>query len=1604
MAITTFTPFINGDQEYSPTDLSLINQQITTSPFDPSTDYVEFTYSTNGGLFQLSVIPFTDYNLTDSYTGQDSTISLNTETYLRTNLGYSVGDFDTVYNFFRPQISSSYDSPIFYVKEISSDRTEIILSTNKFSFELLNSVNAFINQRNISEYFEDFYLNFGNNNLIIANNLIVSSSSPENFSLLVNLYSPFPNNLPLKSTLWVVTPVADSITETVNITPPNISIPPPKPFIKGPNFNTSLNDNINNSTNYINYSQIVATGLDSSFSQISNIISSSGIEINIDYSDFSNFIHFSSAKQRLENFYYKIQLIEDYTSDIENLTDIDSPISNENIITLQSKINNIISNFDNYEYFLYFTSGSQHTWPKQTTSPPYILYPSDDSIVLNWYGSDNPTSPYFGGMILDAVAYDQDNQDYLYNTVPEYLRDDPQNDPYRLFIEMIGQMYDNIWIYYKDITKLHQADNRLDYGISKDLVAEALKSFGIKIYQNNFSVNNLYEALLGYNIQSSSLLDPSENQYVVNNYINDYFITDPFYIPSSCEYITNYISASFEALITPTDDINKEVYKRLYHNLPYLLKTKGTIPGLRALINCYGIPDTILRISEFGGRDKDVSTYDYYHQRYSKAFKPLDNASVLIPWLPLYRNYLESFNDFYVWPVGYVAPVNFDNLDYIQESSNTLYTVPDCIQFRFKTTGIPPQSHYSQSLLLKLTTGSIINDPSENQYVVNNYIDNYFVSDIAFESGSSNWDLGIFLYYTGSGEEYNGTNYYPNYQYGNLRFYLSGSSAEGGFAVSEDIYLPFFDGGWWNVMLQRDIHASSSQNSNNVTYTLYAANKIYNGYDGDTTGYIESSSIQVDGAISSSLNAAWNHYEPQGYLALNEGIFLGGFISGAMVNNKYIHPSETLFTGSLQEFRYYAYALDEKTFKDYTMNPESIEGINITGSLSSFDILNFRAPLGNELKDDFIYSQTGSTIYELYSSIHPASTASANTLITESFILPISTFVNFSADNTSSAFNTLNNTTYTNVYSGLNMVASSSGPYLSWDNVNGYTYVNDTCLGGYGDFTVEGSLTDPLLSTYSVYFILSSSVRGEIESYTLPVTSPQSFMFSFDTVNIYNGEIISIWASSSINNVKVTPASLYGLSIDELNIYGVTPLNNYQILYYSSSLTASHTDYQTEEYYFDQPIAGLRNRVTEKINIESTTLPYVNMFVTESWNLLSQYTQLTDQNYPSLNSEIPNVNLLEVAFSPQNEIDDDIISSLGYFNIGEYIGDPRYISSPNTTYINLDKLRDDYFKKYFSNYSLYDYIRLIKSYDNSLFKMIKDFIPARTSLTSGIVIKSHLLERNRYPQPQMTFEEQQYTGSIDTAFITGSTGGVFNPYNTLVEDINFSTNKLNLVLNTTQVNPFINTNVNTSYNYTTWDSDLGELTVNFYGALQFKTVGSQGGSGNVLINISSSINGIIESFTGANNTSPSYNCIPGETFTLLINSDAIWLPVYNFQFLIGLANPASIQTWEETTIGPSGSTILLHSSQDEFYDGELPGTFLEITDGELNPGNIFKYPSILEVNYITAFYPSNEIPLNIFLNEVTGPNLGEIYLWFDTGSTVTPAGSQNYAGPEYIGG
>lgn len=1032
--IKQISPDIFSIQDYTFQDYDIVSNFEIVSLFHPDTDIIEkFTYDANNNLLDENY-NFKGYSITDDPSiinlGGFSTINLNPEQDLNDE-NFNLGQYNVIYNFTQPQLNSNNDIR-FYIKEISSDRTELRLSNNYISLDEINTIfPEFKLKLESEEYFNEFYLNFGSNKLLIAINAHLVEGD-----IFIKLYNPLPSNFNLKDTCWVVLKVADPIAYNIDFITEIKNIDLNVQYLKGPNTNIQLKDEINNSTELKSYSDIISTVYTSSFQQIKNILNKEDIDINIDYTDFSEFIKFSSTEQRLLNFYDKISLIESYQNDLNNVLNQITGSTSSSYYTsgskalLQEKVDNMIQNFDGYEYYLYFESSS-YAWPKSNSFPPYNLYPTGSTQVLDWIGNSNENAgssspsaifPYgkYGGMALSASKYDSDNQDNLLYLIPSYLRNDSQNQPYELFIEMMGQHFDNIWIYIKDITKKFDADNRLKFGISKDLVAQAIRDLGLKIYQNNFSQEDLYSAFLG--ITPSGLLSPS----------------------TGSEFITSYISASSD--VFALDDVNKTLYKRLYHNVPYMLKKKGTIQGLKALISSYGIPSTILRISEFGGKDKiERNDWDYWYYKYNTAFETSGSKYITTPFI-------------------------------VNPDWGATNDIPGALAFRFKTEEIPP-TYYSQSLwqtdnglelVLKYTGSALI-------------------------SGS----------YSGSiKDNYN--------QYANLIFYPTSS-------FSASVYLPIFNGDWWSVLI----------NSSSVGYDLYVKNKIYQGEDSTLIGFQASSSIT--GSTSLWENA-------------NFSIF-----AKDKTYNK--------FSGSLQEIRYYKNALSESVFNNYVMNPLSIEGNSLN---SSPEELIFRAALGSELEGTSLTTQI---------SIHPKITGSW--AVTQSFAL---------------------NSDY---------------------------------------------------------------------------------------------------------------------------IFNAVP-------YYSPN---------TEYIFIDEPIYGIRNRNTDKIKVEDT--------ITPPGDVLSQYISI-EQNLPILQSYTPDINLLEVAFSPQNEINDNIAEQLGGFNIGNYIGDPRYISSSRSDYEDLTRLSKDYFEKYTHNYDVYDYIRLIKYFDNSLFKMIKDFVPARTSLTSGIVIKQHSLERNRHPQPQLS--------------------------------------------------------------------------------------------------------------------------------------------------------------------------------------------------------------------------------------------------------------------------
>ena len=78
---------------------------------------------------------------------------------------------------------------------------------------------------------------------------------------------------------------------------------------------------------------------------------------------------------------------------------------------------------------------------------------------------------------------------------------------------------------------------------------------------------------------------------------------------------------------------------------------------------------------------------------------------------------------------------------------------------------------------------------------------------------------------------------------------------------------------------------------------------------------------------------------------------------------------------------------------------------------------------------------------------------------------------------------------------------------------------------------------------------------------------------------------------------------------------------------------------------------------------------------------MSQYVSIQKDPFIS-QSYTENINTLEVAFSPQDEVNDDIIQSLGYGAVQEAIADPRFRSSSDDYYPQLKEIAEDYFKKY----------------------------------------------------------------------------------------------------------------------------------------------------------------------------------------------------------------------------------------------------------------------------------------------------------------------------------
>tara|TARA_Y100001963_G_scaffold81031_1_gene112432 strand:- start:5115 stop:8936 length:3822 start_codon:yes stop_codon:yes gene_type:complete len=742
-------------------DDSLSIQEVSFKTIDKTfgreDDYVELHILNSNGSIIYSEEDFKDYIIPAGQACFPLTkyINVNPDKIL-TDRGFFSGKYTLKIYTLKNKIFNTAEFP-FQIKEISNNRREIraisAISTN----EILDpAVGEFIADIESSVYFKEFSINLGGGILLPCINILLNKE-PFKHEVLLKTLSPLNSGVVDQIPFKIVEEISDPLTIEIDLGEPQLE--DDTILLRGPNYHIDTRTQNSIPTSFKSYDDLLHYNVTSSYEHLLNKLEDGGADINIDYTyirpvsesseernyHFENFSHFSSATERLKNFHYKIKLIEKYDSDIAVINDIQGPTSSS-FTTLKAKNDiydkkqKLIKGFDGYENYLYFDSGN-YSWPKQNSLSPYVLFHTTSSQVKSWYGDERSTQPGYGGQLESASLYDKQNEYSLSKTIPTHILENLDNELYISFVNMIGQHFDNIWTYIKAISDIHNSSN--NRGISKDLVYYQLKSLGIEAF-DQFENANLIEYMLGEGTGSG--------QYDATN----------FYSSSGVPSET-MITASNQGSI-PKGDISKEIWKRLFHNAPYLLKTKGTERGIKALMSCYGVPTSILSIKEYGGSSpisgplKDLDTADTYKTfTYEKASLALQG---------------------YTGTNGYFVKTNWSSslTDALSASAKT-------IEFRIKPTRLDNDSNQH---LFTLSGSNAAKDPT---LVLNTHTGN----DIS-TYGDSN-------------------------QYGKLDLYINNA-----ITASTDSF-PIYNGDFWNIFIGID---GVSGSASDITFGAYQANWLKN--------------------------------------------------------------------------------------------------------------------------------------------------------------------------------------------------------------------------------------------------------------------------------------------------------------------------------------------------------------------------------------------------------------------------------------------------------------------------------------------------------------------------------------------------------------------------------------------------------------------------------------------------------------------------------------------------------------------------------------------------------------------------------------------------------
>jgi hypothetical protein len=1005
--------------------------------------------------------------------------------------------------------------------------------------------------------------------------------------------------------------------------------------------------------------------------------------LNIDYSDFKNFVKFSSARARLDNFVLKltnisklkfkiqetIRKINKLNSDVSSgfLTPIEATrsieiLKNEDIRKYNEGIVEIFKTFTPYDKFLYYDSDN-NAWPRETSfningfsgavdgaNGLYKLHASrkydldkvflnennyswkiiwdytvskwklfqEDTDIFIYSGTSNLNSGFtaternntgfanqsslfklnllegeytegtaifppeliptqiidfqksdgfawYKSKAKEADLHDKYNDESLYNSLPEFLIRTNENEEFTLFLGMIGEQFDILHVYTENMTDMASARNSMKKGIPNQLVWFVMNSYGVRLSGR------------------------------------------------TSDQLT--IGKKFE-------ENRDRVWRRVLNNLPYILKTSGTENSIRALFKCYGIPDHLFKIREYGGINYNTDLDD------SDANFKIDTLDYA-----LRINEADQYLDI---PVDFViADTNETSVELKLSVGREFFeNTNDTITFENTNSATLPANIGTSVGIEKLIN-------SDDDYIIGSNKPRFYTKGKNQDSfipemwKTENSVIAISWKNFREGVSFS----YPKVNAGTEPSFVTIYSDRG--KLEDGTYDPLYT--------LAEIGAQDTLNGEVVRLSFSFSQ------DSDTNnGEFRNDEHNLDFRFEGSV--AGNHY------TISE-----------LKQNGYLNNSG--YYSILQSNKNWEFGIHrDSTFKEdygkFYLNFYNTDGILVCPSKLSNPIY---------FDDDVEYD-----------------------------ILITSKQSNTNTDSVISMY-------VKRMYDSSEVFSSQEDLIVTKYTANNIIQTKNLYFGNYNQQTnFIGTLDKLRIYTTAISenrFIghINNNQGYDIDNY-IELESVLLTKINFD----HPYSLISEQSESPMSPMGVGTIKNYALSSNKQDVIAYN---------FTNTTYPYHFVGKNRSELSDLPAMGGKSFNNNKIRIETQ----------EKVAELNPYSRSTKK---SKDRHTIDSNTLGVYFSPTDITNQEIIRFFGQINLGEFIGDPH--ETYNYCYKKLEGLRKIFFKHGFGKLDIQKYFNLIKSYiDPSLFENLEKIVPARANLISGLLIEPSLLERHKIIPPRI---------------------------------------------------------------------------------------------------------------------------------------------------------------------------------------------------------------------------------------------------------------------------